>query len=265
MVYISSQNESSLDTPGEFPPIVVDKASPIPVYVQIAERIKLLMRNRVLQPGTVLPPERIVCRKCGVSRMTLRAAYGLLEQEGMVRCQRGHRTFIYPSHILKQLQEMRSFSEETTSRGATPSSKLLSFGLVKPDPEIKAFFGLPDDERIYEIRRLRFSDGMPIALEISYIQRSQCPNLERFDLVNHSLYKILEDHYGIQLHYCIDEISAARPSQIHRRELKITAPITLLIIKRKSCTANDTPVEYSISAYRGDCYSAIVRSVRIRN
>lgn len=39
-----------------------------------------------------------------------------------------------------------------------------------------------------------------------------CPHLERFNLVDHSLYRILEENYGIQIARSEEEIRAASMS-----------------------------------------------------
>jgi GntR family transcriptional regulator len=221
-----------------------------------------LINSDVLPAGTALPPERILCREYGVSRMTLRGALDLLEGEGLIQCQRGRPTFVSSDRIQKQLQEMRSFSEEIAQRGATPSSKLLSLRVGRPPLRIREFLGLPTNELIYRIQRLRLSNQTPIAVETSHIPVNLCSKLERFDLEHQSIYRILEENYGISLRRSIDEISAVPATREYRKLLSITGETAILLIQRKSYGVNNTPVEWALSAYRGDLYSAIVRSVR---
>src|SRR5450759_2315917 len=84
----------------------------MPVYLQISEAIRHLLREIPLPAGTPFPSERVMCERVGVSKMTLRQVYGLLEREGLIRCRRGVGTFVAPSQVDKSLPEMRSFSEE---------------------------------------------------------------------------------------------------------------------------------------------------------
>jgi GntR family transcriptional regulator len=250
---------------GAFANLRVDKSSPTPVYAQIAEAIRSVIQGVPLGPGSLLPPERVLCESFGVSRMTLREAYEIVEREGLIETQRGRGTFVAPKRLAKQQQEMRSFTEEIRARGGVPSSRLVSLRVQDASPAAREFFGLSRDERVFEIQRLRCSDGEPLALETVQIPCSLCPNLDRFDLVNHSLYKILEENYGLELTHCVEEISAGRPDPRHKKLLGLPASAAVLIFKRKTYTATETPVELGVSVYCGDAYSAIVRSVRAQS
>jgi GntR family transcriptional regulator len=242
-----------------------DKRSKIPVYLQIADGIRGMLRRELTPAGTLLPPERVLCEQYGVSRMTLRQAINVLDREGLIETHRGRGTFVSPKRLTKQQQEMRSFTEEIQTRGGVPSSHVVSLLVQKACPEARQFFGESGDERVFEIRRLRCSDGEPLALETSLIPCRLCPNLDRFDLANHSLYRILIENYGLTLRHCVEEISAARPERSHRKLLGTPAPAAVLVIKRKTYSTAEVPVEFCTSVYRGDAYSAIVRSVRAQS
>ena len=242
--------------------IRLDKTSGTPVYLQIAEGIREVLKRGLLAPGAALPPERVLCEQYGVSRMTLRQAFELLDREGLIETQRGRGTFVSPKRLAKQQQEMRSFTEEIRARGGAPSTRMVSFERCQPRPEVRELFG--DCAEIYRIQRVRCRDGEPLALETVEIPCQLCPNLDRFDLANHSLYKILEENYGLTLTHCVEEISAARPEPLHKQLLGRPAPAAVLVIKRKTYSG-ETPVEFGTTVYRGDAYSAIVRSVRARS
>ena len=236
----------------------------MPVYLQISEAIRHLLREIPLPAGTPFPPERVMCERVGVSKMTLRQAYGLLEREGLIRCRRGVGTFVAPSPVDKSLPEMRSFSEEMAARGKVPSSRLLSFDLAKPSPSACEFFGLSEDQPVYDIRRLRLGDDIPVASENVQLPAHLIPNLERFDLSSQSIYKILEEHYQIQLGWCNQEVSAVSPDKLHRKLLEINTPVALLVYKRRSYAGNGVPIELAVTAYRGDIYTASIHADRVR-
>jgi GntR family transcriptional regulator len=215
-----------------------------------------------LPPGYPLPPERALCDQFGVSRMTLRQATAMLEREGLLLSQRGRGTFVAHDLLRKQQQEMRSFSEEILARGGVPKSKLLSAKSGPVPEEARAFFGLSTEDKIYEIKRTRMSDGVPLAFETVWLSERLCPNLQRFDLAKNSLYRILEDSYGIRLENCVEEVSAALATAEQRELLDLPRNVAVLVINRKTYTDAGRPLELARSAYRGDRYSAVVHSVR---
>lgn len=242
--------------------IEIDERDPKPTYAQIADAIRGLILSKKLAGGTQLPPERALCQQYGVSRMTLRQAYGVLERERLIERRRGHGTFVSAGRIQRQEQQMRSFTEEITARGGVPSSRLLSFRVKEPDRQTREFFSLPVGEQVYELSRLRLRDGEPIAVEFVEIPCYVCPRLDRFNLVTQSLYRIFEEEYGLRLSLCIEEISAAQPTREQKKILQIPPGTVVLVVRRETYTANDTPVELGTTTYRADLYTAIVRSVR---
>ena len=240
----------------------VDRNHPLPVYAQIAEAIRKLVHSGTLPPGTMLPPERVLCDEFQVSRMTLRQAYELLERDHILQRQRGRGTLIAPHRMRKQQQQMRSFSEEIRARGGRPHSTLLSFQTVQPTDNLRDQFSLPEGEQVYRIERIRFSDATPLALEVVHIPCYLCRGLDGFDLARRSLYTVLETEFGLHLARSLESISAALPSSRDRKLLKLCPGTALLVVERKTYTASGTPVEAAVTTYRGDLYQAVVHSVR---
>ncbi|HKN33362.1 MAG TPA: GntR family transcriptional regulator [Terriglobales bacterium] len=242
--------------------IRLDKDSPNPIYLQIAEGIGELLKSGALPAGYVLPPERALCERFGISRMTLRQAMGLLDREGLIESRRGRGTVVTPARLRKQQQELKSFSEEIRDRGGRPESRLISLERTLPGESVRDFFELGDQQKVYEIHRLRLKDGEPLALEFVRIPERLCPGLERFDIAKNSLYQILEESYGLRLENCIEEISAEAPTAKLRKLLALPKNAAVLVVNRKTFAEDGRAVELTRSTYRGDQYSAIVRSVR---
>lgn len=76
--------------------IALDKSRSIPVYKQIAERLGNLIAEGDLAEGERLPASRELARSLGVNRITITAAYDLLERRGLVKGHVGRGTFVCP-------------------------------------------------------------------------------------------------------------------------------------------------------------------------
>jgi GntR family transcriptional regulator len=196
--------------------------------------------------------------------MTMRQANDVLEREGLIERQRGRGTFAVQNRLVKQEQETRSFSEEIRRRGGVPSSRLVSFKTVEAPAAVAADFEIAPGDPVYVIDRVRLADGVPMALESVQIPVARCPNLERFNIVDHSLYQIFEENYGIELARSEEEISAISPNKYHRKMLQLPANVAMLLVKRKTYTTDGKLFELATDAYRGDLYVAIVQSTRAR-
>jgi GntR family transcriptional regulator, N-acetylglucosamine utilization regulator len=250
------------DLLAELSSIPVSKSSATPIYAQIAQAVASVLEEGAVPPGAVLPAERWWCQQYGISRMTLRQAMGILERKGLIESHRGRGTFVAHKRMQKQQQELRSFTEEIRLRGGKPHSRTLSFVLETASAEVREALGLSVGEKIYQIKRLRLTDSTPLAVEHVQIPERLTPWLDRFDLSKNSLYRILEESYGIRLERSVEEISAAMPSASCRKLLEIPPKTAVLVVNRRTYTDRGHAIELTQSNYRADLYSAIVHSIR---
>jgi len=79
-------------------PITVDKHSGIPVYIQLGERIRLLIRQGWLHPGDPLPTVRELAVELGVNANTVARVYRELQAAGVLRLERGVGTSVAEAH-----------------------------------------------------------------------------------------------------------------------------------------------------------------------
>ena len=74
----------------------IDRASPLPVYVQLAEQIRLLIHRGALGAGDPLPTVRELAVALSLNANTVTRVYRDLQQEGLLRLERGLGTFVAP-------------------------------------------------------------------------------------------------------------------------------------------------------------------------
>lgn len=93
--------------------ILVSNTSKIPVYQQVANQIKQAMLKGELSEGELLPSVRSLSSDLSVSVITIKKAYDLLEEQGLVVTQAGRGTFVLEKNIdmvrdykLKEIQDI---------------------------------------------------------------------------------------------------------------------------------------------------------------
>ena len=77
--------------------IEIDTRSQVPIYEQIMDRIRALVREGNLRPDSPLPSVRQLAADLDVNPNTVAKAYSLLEREGLVTTARRRGTLIAPS------------------------------------------------------------------------------------------------------------------------------------------------------------------------
>jgi GntR family transcriptional regulator len=240
----------------------INKRDSLPIYLQIANKILSAIEDKSILPGVMLPSGQIICEHFGISKMTLRQAYGVLERKGYIEARRGVGTFVLGPRIEKKIPGMLSFSEEVRARGGIPSSKVLSITVGPANPNAQDFFCLKEGESVYEMKRLRFSDELPLAIEVVQLPQKLFRGFDRFHWAKESLYKVMEDSYGVKLSRSLSEIMATSANKEQAELLNLNVASPLLVINRKSYSTEDVPVEFSITCYPGSCYIATFVAVR---
>ena len=74
--------------------IIVSKSSMIPIYEQIVDQIKALIRDGKLKENDVLPSVRTLSKELKISALTAKKAYDTLESEGFTITVHGKGTYI---------------------------------------------------------------------------------------------------------------------------------------------------------------------------
>ncbi len=77
--------------------LTIDRSSPVPMYRQIVEQIRLLIIEGELEKGSVLPSERKLAELLDINRSTVLSAYQELKAEGLVRSIVGKGTVVLGS------------------------------------------------------------------------------------------------------------------------------------------------------------------------
>lgn len=74
--------------------ISVDRVSRMPLATQISRQLTWLIATGTIEEGAFLPPIHDLASQVGVNTHTMRAAYGQLRDDGLVRMGRGSRTVV---------------------------------------------------------------------------------------------------------------------------------------------------------------------------
>ena len=166
----------------------------------IANELKLYFIKNNIGEGEKLPSEREVAEKYGVQRATVRSAYKILEEEGIVEIRERSGRYMGHPRIVTNLNEIKSFREKVSDIGSKVENQLLSFELIEIDKDLYKKIKLPIGTEVYKITRVRKVESekgiIPIAIEYAYVPENIAPKLIRQNLED-SLFQILREIYGI--------------------------------------------------------------------
>ncbi|MBZ5752621.1 GntR family transcriptional regulator [Metabacillus rhizolycopersici] len=242
---------------------MIKKDSPIPIYYQLEEIIKDLIEKGELKPGDSLPAEREYAEKFEISRMTVRQAFTQLVNDGYLYRIQGKGTFVAERKpkIEQALQGLTSFTEDMKARGMKPGSQLVQFEIIPATSLIANQLGIQEYGPVYEIKRIRLADDVPMALETNYISANFIKGLTE-KIVNQSLYSYIENQLNLRIDHASQVIESSVADELEAEYLNIQPGAPVMLIQRNTFLKDGTPVEFVKSTYRADRYKFMIQMNR---
>ncbi len=213
----------------------------VPAYQRIQSSIRERIDAGELKPGA-------------------RHALAGLESEGMVERRRGAGTFVAPPRI--HFNKLMSYTEQMSSRGLAPSSKIIASKIIQDEDEIAARLNLPAASRMVKIERVRHTSEEPFALETCYLPADEFPGLVRSPLGRSSLFATLERDYGVEITYADEEVDATTADARVAQLLEVPRSSSVLRIRQVIHSSNGKAIVYVIGLYRSERHSLFIRRYR---
>lgn len=241
---------------------VVDKTSDVPYYKQLA---RLLLREIEEQraKGEVfqLRSENELADRHGLSRATVRHALDELARDGWIYTQKGIGSFAPRRRIEQDLTALVSTTEDMRQRGWNLVTRVLSVQPVPAPDRVAAALDLAPATPVFELRRLRIVDDVPISLQTAYVPVALCPALEQDDLTG-SLYRLMESRYGLRLWTARETLRARCATDDEVEILTVLPGSPVMYAERTTTAADGQAVEYLEAVWRGDRYDFKVTLTR---
>ncbi len=234
-------------------PGIVTHDVPIPYYFQLSSYIERKIKAKELLPGQLMPSEQEICEKLDISRTVVRQAMADLERKGLITKQSGKRSTVsYPKYQGSLMQNLRGFYEDAVSKGQKPTTRVLDLKVVPAEGEVAEALKLSGGEPVIKLNRLRFLDGEPEVLVVTYLPEKMCPGLVRENLTDQSLYEVLARKYGLVISEGYRTVEAIALDRADAKLFGLPAGSPTLLLKSVGLLEDGTPLEYYVAKHRGD-------------
>ena len=117
--------------------IIINTSLMVPIYEQIVDQIKMLIRNGELKENDNLPSVRTLSKKLKISALTVKKAYDNLESEGFTVTVHGKGTYVAATNTELLLEEQKKELEEDLEQAIQKGRRC---GIS--DEDIKSLFEL---------------------------------------------------------------------------------------------------------------------------
>jgi GntR family transcriptional regulator len=232
---------------------VLDRASPVPLYYQLAQNMETAIRSGRLSSGTHLENEIELARQLKVSRPTVRRAIAVLANRGLVIRRHGIGTLVVPTLVRRPVR-LSSLYDDLKEAGQAPATRVLAYETVPAPPEAATALQLAKGVRVLHFERLRLASGQPVALMRNFLPIALTEVVTESGLDQDGLYRLLRQG-GIHLRLASQTIGARGAERREARLLKVALRAPLLTMRRISYDDAGRPVEYGSHVYPAERYS----------
>lgn len=224
----------------------LDREAPTALHTQIADAIRAGIADGSWAVGHRMPPEPDLAAELKVSRGTLRRALSTLTDEGLLSQTPGRGTFVAAKPTAPATEgELRGIAEDFALQGLRVSTTVLSAGVGVPPVGVGTALHVLADEPVVCLRRVRSTDGTPIALLDNYVRADLAPGLESVDFAAETLFDALENRFGLRIGYARRRFAARIASAEVAAQLAIAPGHPVLHLEQTTHLTDGRPVEYS--------------------
>jgi GntR family transcriptional regulator len=243
----------------------IDRNIGVPAYMQVAEQLKSEIVLGRLNVGGRVPPESELMEGSDLSRVTIRKALQMLENEGLVERKQGLGTFVREP-INQELSEVQTITEVLLARGITPSVKVVSFGVLLPPEHVRRALGLNETTSLILAKRLYLDGNEPLALLHIYLPlsiRKHAEALRKPQLWKETTYTIWEKRAGVPIRGAAHSIRAGHADKEDAAALQIRRDDPVLILDRVTYAKDGRPLEFVSYHYHWRRFEFSVSAPRI--
>ena len=233
-----------------------------PLYDQLVDLLREKIENE-MEPGDLLPSERELSERYGLSRTTVRLALKELETLGLISRRHGKGTFVSDiSRETTNLMGSYSFTEQMRSLGRVPKTIILEFEVREATKSVAEHLRVRLGDKVFRMRRLRLADDVPMMVERTYLPVSEFVSLTLADVSTKPLYDIIEQDYHEKIRLAEEEFYASIARSADAAALGIAEGAPVLQLIRTTYSDKNMVIEYTHSVARADQFKYKVTHVR---
>ena len=117
--------------------IIINTSSMVPIYEQIIDQIKTMIRKQELKQNDQLPSVRALSKELKISVLTVKKAYDELEKEGFTVTIHGKGSYVTAANTELMMEEQKKEVEQDLEQAILKGRR---FGIS--DEDIKTLFEL---------------------------------------------------------------------------------------------------------------------------
>lgn len=231
---------------------LLDATSFVPLYIQLAEKISMLVRQQGEQAaGKALPSESECVKHFRLSRPTVRQAMSHLLSQGLIVREKGRGTFVAPPKVSHEISH--GFEDEMKAAHRNVQFRLLDWRQIVAPDEVQTAFQWDTSSQSWYLRRLRSVDRIPIGIEERFFPASLGKRLSENDAKSQPMLNLLRKLTGERIAQLKIEVSSIASNKEMAALLRIKTGAPLLV-KKLTYVFEGRALAFGTTTFAGDHY-----------
>lgn len=226
-------------------------------WEQITDRLLDDFSKNIYQKDEKMPSENDLSVQFSVPRTEVRRAYNRLKELGYIYSVRGCGSF-YSGRCEKiklSITDASSFSEKMLLLGVNYTSKNLGLRKITNPSTLFEQMGISSSENLYEITRLRCIDNNPVAIHVSYVSKSNFPEIEQDGPGISSIFRYIRQCGYKNFYHTNSEVVVSTLTPKERKLLHIQGYAPCLILNSQCINQDNGQIlELARTIYKSDSF-----------
>ncbi|KGA97481.1 GntR family transcriptional regulator [Alkalihalobacillus alcalophilus ATCC 27647 = CGMCC 1.3604] len=229
----------------------------------IYEHLKNDIQQGFYQKNDYLPSEHELVESFQASRETIRKALKLLSEHGYIQKIQGKGSLVLNNPKIQfPVTGLVSFKELAKSIGNKSKTEVISLH-DKPiiEPLLDGVFN--QNDRVWEIIRVRQIDGENIILDKDFLLKSHVPTITK-EQCEHSIYQYVENELGLAISFAKKEITVEDVTEEDKNLLDLEGFSNIVVVRSLVYLEDASLFQYTESRHRTDKFRFVDFARRIK-
>ncbi|MBW2704692.1 MAG: GntR family transcriptional regulator [Deltaproteobacteria bacterium] len=226
------------------------------LYHQLARTLRERIISGVYFPGEAIPTEPQLCEEFNLSRITVRQAVAILENEGMVQRQQGRGTFVM-HFTRKSLGWNYGRVEDLIYLSKQTRLELTSKRKIKAPEKITRDLHLPLGHAVYAFKGIRYIKDNHRASYRAYVVESIGRNIQINQLDNPVLFLEIEKISDERITTANQFVYATSATKEIANDMNLKPGNALLATKRIYLNEAGRPLMIAVTNFPSEVYQSI--------
>lgn len=228
-------------------------------YEQIANDIRNKIVNGTYPVNSQLPLEKEIMEKYDVSRITVKKAYDILVEEGLIIKSRGRGTFVKDidedtALIFAKSRQFLGFS--TNMAQSQIETKVSFFQVELPDEDVQKKLKIGPDDWVYHFIRTRIKDGVPTVIEYTFMPMELIPGIT-MQVLENSIYQYVEGELKLKIQSAHRIITAYSPNEEQKKLLDLKDNVPVVNVEEITFLDTGRPFSYTQNVHNSEIFQYV--------